>query len=151
MSLTRVNKDKYAQVQRDYDRVHMCQTTTPISQLWVDLLTSSSQLLMMEFQMNIGFLESSTCFNPLVTGACRLKIIQWLMSTTHHILADHHNVVGWWLVLNYMRTPLTHYYLESSRRVASMETQLNYTLIHHHSQPKVATWPNMPSKRKIIH
>ena len=34
------------------------------------------------------------------------------MSTTLHILVDHHNVGGWWLVLNYMRTPPTHYSLE---------------------------------------
>ena len=33
---------------------------------------------------------------------------------TLHILVDHHNVVGWQLVLNYMRTPLAHYYLEYS-------------------------------------
>jgi hypothetical protein len=31
-----------------------------------------------------------------------------------HILADYHNVVGWQLVLNYMQTPPTHYYLDSS-------------------------------------
>jgi hypothetical protein len=36
------------------------------------------------------------------------------MSTTLHILVDHHNVVGWRLVIIYMRTPSTHYYLESS-------------------------------------
>ena len=34
--------------------------------------------------------------------------------TTLYILVDHHNVVGWRLVLNYMQTPPTHYYLESS-------------------------------------
>ena len=31
-----------------------------------------------------------------------------------HILADSQNVVGWWLVLNSMQTPPTHYSLESS-------------------------------------
>ena len=31
-----------------------------------------------------------------------------------HILADCHNVVGWRLVLNYMQTPPTHHYLDSS-------------------------------------
>ena len=31
-----------------------------------------------------------------------------------HILTAHQNVVEWWLVLNYMRTPLTYYFLESS-------------------------------------
>ena len=31
-----------------------------------------------------------------------------------HILADHQNLVGWQLVLNYMRTPPTHYLVESS-------------------------------------
>ena len=36
------------------------------------------------------------------------------MSTVLHILANHQNVVGWWLVLKYMQTPPTHYFLESS-------------------------------------
>ena len=39
-----------------------------------------------------------------------------------HILADRHNVVGWQLVLNYMRTPLTYCCVESSGRAAYMET-----------------------------
>jgi hypothetical protein len=38
------------------------------------------------------------------------------------ILVDHHNVVRWRVVLNYMRSPLAHYYLESSGQVAYMET-----------------------------
>ena len=39
-----------------------------------------------------------------------------------HILADNQNVVGWQLVLNYMQTPPTHYYLESSEQAAYMKT-----------------------------
>jgi hypothetical protein len=38
-----------------------------------------------------------------------------------HILVDRHNVIRWQLVLNNMWAPLTHYYLESSEWVASME------------------------------
>ena len=41
-----------------------------------------------------------------------------------HILVSHQNVVGWQLVLIYMRTPPTHYYLEPSGRAAWMETHL---------------------------
>jgi hypothetical protein len=37
-----------------------------------------------------------------------------------HILADYHNVIGLWLVLSYMQTPLTHYFLESSGRATYM-------------------------------
>ena len=50
------------------------------------------------------------------------------MSTALHILADHHNVVGWWLVLNYMRTPPIHYYLDCSGQAAYMETHPYTTL-----------------------
>ena len=52
------------------------------------------------------------------------------VSTTLHILADLQNVVGWRLVLNYMQTSPTHYYLESSVQVAYMETH-----------PKIKTSP----------
>ena len=38
-----------------------------------------------------------------------------------HILADRQNVVGWWLVLNYMQPP-NHYYLESSGQATYTET-----------------------------
>jgi hypothetical protein len=41
---------------------------------------------------------------------------------TLHILMDRHNVVGWQLVLNYMRIPPTHYYLECSGQAAYTET-----------------------------
>ena len=44
------------------------------------------------------------------------------MSMTLHILANHRNVVGWRLVLKYMRIPPTHYYLESSEQATYMET-----------------------------
>ena len=44
------------------------------------------------------------------------------VSTTLHILANRQNVVGWRLVLNYMQTPPTHYYLESSGQAAHMNT-----------------------------
>jgi hypothetical protein len=44
-----------------------------------------------------------------------------------YILAYCHNVVGWHFVLNYMRTPPTHYYLESNDRAAYMET---HTKLH---------------------
>lgn len=46
-----------------------------------------------------------------------------------YILADGHNVVGWWLVLKYMRTPLTHYYLESSGCAPYMETHSKFISI----------------------
>ena len=36
-----------------------------------------------------------------------------------HILVDHQNVADWRLVLNYMRTPPTHYYLKSSGQAAT--------------------------------
>jgi hypothetical protein len=39
-----------------------------------------------------------------------------------HIQVNNCNVVGRHLVINYMRTPLTRYYLEFSVRVAYMET-----------------------------
>ena len=54
------------------------------------------------------------------------------MSMALHILVGHHNVVGWWLVLIYMRTPPLHFYLESSGQVAYMEThQKHKTLTNH--------------------
>ena len=39
------------------------------------------------------------------------------MFNTFDILMDRHEVVGWRLVLNYMRTPLSHYYLQCSEQV----------------------------------
>ena len=39
-----------------------------------------------------------------------------------HILMDCHNVIGWWLMLNHMRTLPTYYYLESSGQATYMET-----------------------------
>ena len=50
------------------------------------------------------------------------------MFMTLHILADHENVVGWQLVPNYIRTPSTHYYLESSGQSTYMETHPQCTL-----------------------
>ena len=44
------------------------------------------------------------------------------MSTTLHILANYQNLFGWRIVLNCMRTHPTLYYVESSVRVAYMET-----------------------------
>ena len=49
--------------------------------------------------------------------------VEWPVSKGLRILVGHHNVVGWKLVLIYMPTPPTHYYLESSVQVACMETQ----------------------------
>ena len=48
--------------------------------------------------------------------------IQRYVSTTLHILIDHHNMVGQRLVLNYIRAPPIHYYLESSGQVPYMES-----------------------------
>ena len=48
-----------------------------------------------------------------------------------HILAAHQNVVGWQLVLNYMQTLPTHYFLESSRRVAYMKLILSSARVSH--------------------
>ena len=42
-----------------------------------------------------------------------------------HILVDRQNVVGWVVVLNYMRTPLIHYYIKSSVQPGYMETHPN--------------------------
>ena len=55
--------------------------------------------------------------------ACSYTVIGSIVNAfgTLHILADHHNVVGWWLVLKYMWTPPTHYYLESSEQAVDME------------------------------
>ena len=47
------------------------------------------------------------------------------MCTALHILADCQNVIGWRLALNYMYTPPTYYYLESSGQAAYMETLPN--------------------------
>ena len=55
---------------------------------------------------------------------------QWPVSTALHILVDYDNVVGWRLVLNYMQTTPTNYYLESSVRAAYVGLTLrtlNYT------------------------
>ena len=45
------------------------------------------------------------------------------------IIADHQNVVGGRLALNYMRTPSTHCYLESSGQVTYMENHNKPTLV----------------------
>ena len=47
------------------------------------------------------------------------------MSTTLHILADCQNVVGLCLALQYMRTPPTQYFIESSGWTTYMETHPN--------------------------
>ena len=44
------------------------------------------------------------------------------MSMALHILKDSYNMVEWWLVLYYKRTPSTHYYPESSELMTYMET-----------------------------
>ena len=55
------------------------------------------------------------------------RLIQWAkkvqrhVSIVLHILVDHHNVVGW-LVLNYMWTSATGYYLEYGEQATYMET-----------------------------
>ena len=51
------------------------------------------------------------------------------MSIALHILAYYQSVVGWQLVLNYMWTPQTHFYLESSGWTAYMETHPNLITI----------------------
>jgi hypothetical protein len=50
------------------------------------------------------------------------------MSVALHILADGSNLVGWQLMLDYMQTPLTQYFLESSERAAYMETHPKYAI-----------------------
>ena len=44
------------------------------------------------------------------------------LSTTLRILMSRQNTIGWRLVLNYMWTPPTHHYLESSGRASYMKT-----------------------------
>jgi hypothetical protein len=52
-----------------------------------------------------------------------LKILKWAHESlvarfiVLHIPTYHHNVVGRQLALNYIRTPTTHYFLESSGQV----------------------------------
>ena len=53
----------------------------------------------------------------------RLKMLWWVygsgqLSTAFHILVGHPNVVGWRLVLIYMRITSTHFYLGSNGQVA---------------------------------
>ena len=52
------------------------------------------------------------------------------VSTALHILAYHQNVVNWRVLLNYMRTPLIQYYLESSRKASYMETQISKFILN---------------------
>ena len=52
--------------------------------------------------------------------------VQRHLSPTLLILEDHQEVVGWLLVLTYVWTPLTHYYVESNEWVAYMETHPKY-------------------------
>jgi hypothetical protein len=51
--------------------------------------------------------------------------VQQPVSMALHILADRWNVVGWQLVLNYMQTPPTHYYLECSGKATYMKLTLS--------------------------
>jgi hypothetical protein len=81
----------------------------------------------MELYTDIGSLESSTGLNPSVTGTCRSIFfcsgrmeVRQPVSMALRILADRWNVVGWQLVLNYMQTPPTHYYLECSGQAIYM-------------------------------
>ena len=66
------------------------------------------------------------CVNELlwieVFGGCRE--VERPKATALHILVGPHNVVSWLPLLIYMRTPPTHYYLESSGRATYMETHL---------------------------
>lgn len=86
---------------------------------------------------------------PFVISSYKLKILSghmkvWRpMSTTLYILVDHQNTVGWQVVLKYMPTPQTHYFLESSGQAAYMET---CQLIHSHRgiHSKISCWPKMP-------
>ena len=48
-----------------------------------------------------------------------------------HILADGSNLVGWRLMLDYMQTPMTQYFLESSERAAYMETRPKCAIYSH--------------------
>ena len=52
------------------------------------------------------------------------------VSTALHILGYHQNVVNWRVLLNYMRTPLIQYYLESSRKASYMETQISKFILN---------------------
>jgi hypothetical protein len=46
-----------------------------------------------------------------------------------HILVGHQNVVGWQLVLIYMRTPPTHYHLDSNGQATYIETHPYYYIL----------------------
>ena len=102
------------------------------------LLTSFTWLTRMEFYTNIGSLESSTHLNPYMTITYSLIGQRFL---THGSLAArvhgpphssrHLNVVEWQLLRNYMRTPLTPYYLESSEPTAYIATHLSGIVGYH--------------------
>ena len=70
-----------------------------------------------------------------------------------YILTNRQNVVGWRLVLHYMRTPPAHYYLESSGWAASMET--HPYLVRQICQVIIEHWgwfeaPSCSIQRKLI-
>ena len=58
----------------------------------------------------------------LFASSFSLAYLKWSMSKALHILVDCQNVVGWWLVLNYVQRPPTLYFLESHGLVANVET-----------------------------
>ena len=51
------------------------------------------------------------------------------MSMALHVPMDGHSVVGWQLMLNYMRTPPTHNYLNSCGQASYMEIHLQLSMI----------------------
>ena len=72
---------------------------------------------------NLRLLLLKPIITPPVTGAWKLKsafVNAWKSSSP--CLVGHQNVVGWRLVLIYMRTPPTLYSLESSWGAAWLET-----------------------------
>ena len=121
-----VNNNKLTQMQRELSRIaFVCATQLLPFSTYPGLLTS---LILLLFK---------PVFIPLVIGTCRLKIfsghmeIQRPMSMALHILADGSNLVGWRLMLDYMQTPMTQYFLESSERAAYMETRPKCAIYSH--------------------
>ena len=117
------NKDKPVQMQMECGGVGFVYVNQPLSpsQIQVHLLISSFGFkhapLTKSGLQSFGHrhLQVKMCFNG------RIEVWQPVL-TTLQILVGHQSVVGWQLVLLYMRTPPTYYYLESSGQATYMET-----------------------------
>ena len=121
------NKDKPTQMWTESGGVQFRSTNQLLSSslMRAHLLTSSSMVnAPPPPKTNLqsfgdSHLQVKKCFNGCME-------FQRPMSMVLHILVGHQNVVGWWLVLIYMQTPPTHYYLESRGRAVYMGSRRNW-------------------------